>query len=143
MKKKLNCVLLVDDDDATNFLNRKVIQKAGIAQHVETTLNGSEAIEYLTNKGKYEKSADEFPNPDLILLDINMPIMDGWKFLSEYKKLDDSRKSKMTIIMLTSSDDSNDRRRASEIEDVAEYKNKPLFVKNFDEILEKHFSDYL
>jgi response regulator of citrate/malate metabolism len=55
MKKKLDCVLLVDDDDAANFLNRKIIQRAGLAEHIETTLNGKEAIAYLTNSGKYEQ----------------------------------------------------------------------------------------
>ena len=74
MEKKLNCVLLVDDDNGTNFINRMIIEEAGIADGIEIALNGREAIEYLTGKGKYEKKGSKNPQPDLILLDINMPV---------------------------------------------------------------------
>ena len=54
MKKKLNCVLLIDDDLGTNFINHMLIKKAGITDHIETVLNGKEALDFITNKGKYE-----------------------------------------------------------------------------------------
>ncbi len=143
MKKKINCVLLIDDDHATNFLNRKIIEKALIAEHVEIALNGKEAIQYLTNQGKHEKPGDVFPQPELIFLDINMPIMDGWSFLDEYHKLDDVQKGKIIIVMLTTSFNPDDKEKADHIPEISDFKNKPLKIEVVEEIMKKHFNDYI
>ncbi|HEX8015076.1 MAG TPA: response regulator, partial [Flavobacterium sp.] len=78
MKNKLSCVLLIDDDFATNFINKKIVQKANITEHIQVALNGKEAIDYLCNKGKFESQETINPQPQLVFLDINMPVMDGW-----------------------------------------------------------------
>lgn len=142
MKKKLNCILLVDDDEATNFFNKIIIDKSGVAEHVEITWNGREALEYLTNKGKYTGQNDKYPNPDLILLDINMPKMDGWDFLDEYEKLDDEQKARIIIVMLTTSFNPDDKERAEKIPIINGFKNKPLSANMLNEILEIYFPDY-
>lgn len=63
MKKKLNCVLLIDDDKGTNFINQMIIKKSGITDNIQTVLNGKEAIDFITNKGKFEKKTRYSHNP--------------------------------------------------------------------------------
>lgn len=143
VKKKLNCVLLVDDDKGTNFINHMIIKKADIADHVEIVLNGKEALDFITNKGKYEKAGDVFPQPILTLLDINMPVMDGWEFLEAYHALDERQKGKIIIIMLTTSLNPDDKTRADDISEVSDFKSKPLSLETVQEIMQTHFPDYL
>lgn len=143
MKQKLNCILLVDDDVASNYINKKIIEKANITDKVDVVLNGKEAIEYLTNSGSYEEHGENFPQPMLIFLDINMPVMDGWEFLQEYDKLPENQKAKIIIVMLTSSQNPDDKLRAQTISSKLGFKNKPLSVELLHEIIATHFSDCL
>jgi CheY-like chemotaxis protein len=143
MKKKLNCVLLVDDDRGTNFINQMIIKKSGIAHHVQTALNGKEALDFITNKGKYAAAGNVFPQPMLTLLDINMPVMDGWEFLEAYQALDENQKGKIIIVMLTTSLNPDDKNRADSISEVSDFKNKPLSREAFDDIIKTHFPDYI
>lgn len=143
MKKRLNCVLLVDDDKGTNFINQMIIKKADIADHVQTVLNGKEALDFITNKGKYEKAGNVFPQPMLTLLDINMPVMDGWEFLEAYHALEEHQKGKIIIIMLTTSLNPDDKIRAEEISEVSGFKSKPLSIETVEEIMKTYFPDYL
>ncbi len=135
MKKKLNCVLLVDDDDGTNFINRKIIEKAGVAEYIHTSLNGKEAIEYLSkvsNEGIY-------PQPDLILMDINMPVMDGWEFVEVYENLKIGQKGKIIIVMLTTSLNPDDKKKADHYKEISDFEFKPLTLKKLEKIINKHF----
>ena len=143
MKKKLNCVLLIDDDLGTNFINQMLIKKAGITDNIQTVLNGKEAIDFITNQGKYEKAGNVFPQPMLTLLDINMPVMDGWEFLEVYQNLEVHQKGKIVIVMLTTSLNPDDRIRAENISDVSGFKNKPLTLQILEDIMQKHFPEYL
>lgn len=143
MKKKLNCVLLVDDDKGTNFINQMIIKKAGIAEHIQTVLNGKEALDFITNKGKFENAGNLFPQPMLTLLDINMPVMDGWEFLEAYHALEEHQKGKIIIIMLTTSLNPDDKTRADDISEVSDFKSKPLSLETVDDIMKTHFPDFL
>src|SRR5436190_13327624 len=125
MEKKLNCVLLIDDDFATNFINKTVINKAGVAEHIEIALNGKEALDYLTNQGKFE-SEEKYPKPELILLDINMPVMDGWEFIEAYQNLSAEQKGDIIIVMLTSSFNPDDRSKANQFTEISDFRNKIL-----------------
>ena len=78
MKQKLNSILLIDDDIATNFIHTRLIKKTLVVDTIITKLNGEEAMEYLTTK-----KDGEYPQPELIFLDINMPVMNGWEFIEE------------------------------------------------------------
>lgn len=142
MKKKLNCVLLVDDDEATNYLNSIYIEEADIAERIETVLNGREALDYLTSRGKHKIKDELHPQPDLILLDINMPVMDGWDFIQAYKKLDDDMKNNIIIAMLTTSLNPDDKLKAEKISEISVFEHKPLSKKMLKELMEKYFPNY-
>ncbi|MES2732586.1 MAG: response regulator [Bacteroidota bacterium] len=122
---KLHCILLVDDDYASNFLSQIIIESAQFADHIHLTQNGAEALEFL------QERFDEYPNaegsacPELILLDINMPVMDGFEFLEEFDKLPLVRKNNISIVMLTSSNNRIDMERAKQY-NVTAYLSKPL-----------------
>ena len=141
---KLNCILLIDDDLATNFINKRILQKANLTEYIHVTLNGKEALEYLSKKGEFE-SITEYPQPQLILLDINMPVMDGWEFIEAYQNLEIENKEDITIVMLSSSSNPADKAKAESIEVVAEFRQKPMnkaalfdiITTNFPELLEK------
>ncbi len=132
MEYKLNCILLIDDDEAVNFIHNRVIKKAGCTNDVVVARNGQEGIEFLTTKvdGKY-------PQPDLIFLDINMPVMNGWEFLAEYKKLEKEQKGRELIVMLTTSLNPDDKEMAKKIGDIDNFHPKPLDVENLNKILQK------
>jgi len=87
--KKLK-FLLVDDSPSTNFFNKVIIEKNSISEEIQIAKNGEEALQILNS----------FYIPDLILLDINMPIMDGWEFLEGFSKLQKQYKDVMIILMI-------------------------------------------
>jgi CheY-like chemotaxis protein len=138
--KGLNCILLVDDDDVNNYLNKLLIEKSGIDVHVEIALNGLIALEYLTSTGRYKEN-NTFPKPGIIFLDINMPRMNGWEFLDEYNKLDDNQKGKIVIAMLTSSNNTDDLNTALKEYRLSEYIFKPLTLKKLEEVIYNHFPE--
>jgi CheY-like chemotaxis protein len=134
--KKLQCVLLVDDDDSTNFLHKKILKNADIAENVVIALNGKEAIDYLSGKNK--EPGTPCLQPELILLDINMPLMDGWEFLNAYKNLN-NQIDKVIIVMLTTSLNPDDKVRATAIPEISGFQTKPLSIDMINGIVEKHF----
>ncbi len=135
MKKKLNRILLVDYDHEDCYFHQIVIDKMYITDSVVEAKNGLEALDFLHKEGG--------PTPELIFLDINMPRMNGWEFLEEYKNLDPTRKARIVIMMLTTSANPDDLRKAKEIVDVTGFKTKPLSVEMLTEMLETYFPEYI
>ncbi len=126
--------MLVDDNPDDNFFHERVIKKGNAAEIVITKTTGMEALEYL----KLEKSSKD-PDPDLIFLDINMPGMNGWEFLEEYNKLDEVFKSRVIVIMLTTSENPDDKMKAKTMKIASDFKTKPLTQEMLDEIIDKYF----
>ena len=135
MKKILNCVLLVDDNHNDNFFHKREIKKANDAIDIVEKQTGLDAIEYIKSKESHGRMS-----PDLIFLDINMPVMNGWEFLHEFSLLDKELQEKVIIIMLTTSDSEDDVARAKEWSGVADFITKPLTKKLFEGIITKYFS---
>ena len=130
MTKKLNCILFIDDDEPTNFLNKITAEQSGCTDRVEVFQSGQEALDYLSGP---------FPSPDLIFLDINMPAMDGWEFLDRYRKLLRTNKADSILVMLTTSQNPDDEFKTREISEVAGFENKPLLEARLEDLLKKYF----
>jgi CheY-like chemotaxis protein len=122
-------VLLVDDDEINNFISIKLIKKALLNTEIMACLNGKFAIDQLVDIQRN----DPAKLPDYILLDINMPIMNGWEFLDEYKRLNIDPLSKTKIFIISSSVFSNDINKARSYPLVKDFISKPL---NVDKIVE-------
>ena len=132
MNKQLNCILLIDDDEPTNFLNQMTLEQMGCSRHIQVAQSGQEALNYLKSSA---------PRPDLIFLDINMPAMDGWEFLARYKKLPPGQKADIVLIMLTTSLNPDDEIRTRTIPEIAGFENKPLKQVQVEILLKKYFGD--
>lgn len=129
---KLNKILLVDDDETSNFLTELMLKEMDLAQDVIISLNGEEALDYIKNHCETKDQC-----PELILLDINMPVMDGFEFLEEFEKIKDGYKNKkLNIVMLTSSNYFKDFEKAKKF-NVRGYINKPLTEEKIIQILEE------
>ena len=140
MKRKLNCVLIIDDDEPTNFFNRMIVEESGCTDHILVAQSGQQAIDYLTKSVKEEDDKAATPCPALIFLDINMPAMNGWEFLERYKGLDNHHQGKIIIVMLTTSLFPEDITKAQELPEVSGYEHKPLTPEKLDKILKEHFN---
>jgi len=136
--KKINCILLVDDNPADNYYNRFIINELDVCNHIQIAVNGLEALEYL-RKTADQHQTGSFPKPDIIFLDINMPRMSGFEFLEEYKKLDQELKSTIIIAMLVTSSNPDDRVKALQIREVKEYLYKPLTSEAIYKLLDNYF----
>jgi CheY-like chemotaxis protein len=135
MKRKLECILLVDDDPDDNMYHRIIIEEMNITDNIDVVLNGLEAITYL-------KKDNQAP-PELIFLDINMPKMNGWEFLDQYKHLDAKQRARVVIVILTTSANPDHLKKAQQIKEVTGFETKPLSKEMMSEILKEHFQDYL
>jgi len=124
-------ILLVDDDEINNFISIKLIRKALENAEIKACLNGRFAIEELSEIQK----DDPAKLPDFILLDINMPIMNGWEFLDEYKRLNIDPLGKSKIYIISSSVFSNDISKARSYPLVRNFVSKPLSVEKIREML--------
>lgn len=138
MKTKLPKILLIDDSEADNFLTKRVIKKADVVEEVIVKYSGQDALDYLTSKSESE---EEYPNPELIFLDINMPGMNGWEFLEKYRALDKSMRKGIVICMLTTSYAESDRQKAKELGVVQTFTHKPMTKAELLNIIEEHYPD--
>ena len=134
--KKLKRVLLIDDYEADNFLHEMLFEEMYCAEDIVTKLNGREALDYLTTP-----QDGELPTPDLICLDINMPVMNGWEFIEAYDALDEDLRGGVVLMMLTTSLNPDDRARAEQRGCIADFVSKPLTRDSLANLLSKHFPD--
>jgi len=127
----LETVLLVDDNEIDNILNTKLIQIDSFAKHIIVKDSADEALEFLFNEFKINKKI-----PELIFLDIRMPITDGFDFLESFETFHDNLKKNIKIIMLTSSLNEEDIMKANENKYVEMLLNKPLTIEALENLRE-------
>ncbi len=126
--KKYRTVMLIDDNEIDNLINQKMIEAASITENIYTHTGAKSAIEFLKNMERLDVSDKVLP--DIIFLDIDMPLMDGFQFLEEFEKLTSTAKKKCKIVMLTSSINPQDFSRSKKYDNVKLYLNKPLTHEN-------------
>lgn len=127
--KNIDLVMLVDDNDTDNFISKRIIEITKFAKDVEIKNSGKSALEYL------EKHKDEPVRiPNIIFLDINMPIVDGFVFLYEFEKFNDTIKNKCKVIILSSSDNKRDIDKIVNNDHVIKFITKPLTENALKEI---------
>lgn len=118
----LEIVLLIDDSDIDNMVNKRVVQKAGLSSDITVKNSAQSAIDYL--KEISENDTDRIPG--VIFLDIRMPQIDGFGFLELFEELPENIHAKSEIVMLSSSIDAADYSKAMDNRFVKQFLNKPL-----------------
>lgn len=123
-KAKYNAAMLVDDSEIDNFINQKMLEGHNFAERIYVHTGSRSALEFLMNFDR-----NEMPDlllPDVIFLDINMPIMDGFQFAEEFLKHSPEMYEKVKIVFLTSSLNPVDQKKAMAVKGVYSFLNKPL-----------------
>jgi CheY-like chemotaxis protein len=132
---KLPAVMLVDDDQTTNYLNRLLLEKMAVTDHILVAHDGREALNLLATH--CQPPTPQCPR--LILLDVNMPGLNGIQFLEAYQQLPLAAQNTIVIVMLTTSLHPRDVQRVQELNTVAGFVTKPLTTAKMEAILAEHF----
>ncbi len=133
MKTKINKILLIDDSEPINFIHRYILDELGCVDEIITKENGEEAIDYLISLVNLKTQLPKF-----IFIDINMPRMNAWEFITEYRKIDSQLRLQSFVFLLTSSIDPTDLEKARGIVEINEVRDKPFNEMVIQEIIEKY-----
>ena len=133
--ERIKCVLVVDDDHAANFITKTVIDKTNCSEEILVALNGREALDIVEKRCQKESAQ---PCPQLILLDVKMPVMDGFEFLRNFEKIPMEGGQRPLVIMLSTSTNPKDLQLAQQFK-IGEFINKPLKVDQMERLLNKYF----
>ena len=129
MAGKRGVVLLVDDDIQLNKIHEKILPSSGLASEVHTALNGKEALDYL--EARIEKG---YPLPNIIIVDLDMPVMNGFEFIDNFNALSIPGKSKIEVIVFTSSSSPSDRIKAIS-KGIRHYLSKPYLIRPLNDVI--------
>jgi CheY-like chemotaxis protein len=127
--------LLVDDDDICLFIARRVLELTGYCNSAHSASNGRTALEILQRA-----ASGAVPVPDMILLDLDMPIMNGLAFLEAFKNLDCHAKERITIVLLSSSVSEKDKQYATSL-GVRQCLSKPLTQESLNTVVRSLYND--
>ena len=134
--KKLSSILIIDDDPLTSKLHKRLIEGFSVAHQVEIATNGKEAIQLIEH---LIQSHNEDKIPQLIFVDLYMPIMDGYQFLDAYKWLKFNNKESVVLVVLTISFLQKDKKKVKEYQEVREYIEKPITREKMMGLMEENF----
>lgn len=119
--KATDKICIIDDDEIYIFLMKKSFAAMGVSNEILSFLNGADALEELI---KLKNDHEDLPS--IILLDINMPIMDGWEFLNEFRKLSEDISKKISVYIVSSSIASEDIEKSKTFPEIVDYITKPV-----------------
>ena len=136
--KKLRSILLVDDNDTSNFLNERLLKRMNITEEIKILSNGKTAFDYLEKLNQANGNSTE-TKPELIFMDINMPVVDGFEFLELYQNLDEHFRQDILVAILSTSNHPQDTSRASDFN--AYYITKPLTIEKVETLLAMHYPE--
>lgn len=125
-------ICIIDDDEIYKFFVKKILKIKNLAEDVVTFPDGEEAYNYIKENVENPENL-----PDIIFLDINMPIMDGFQFMEVYTKLKTNINKKITIYMITSSIDPIDLERSKKFSEISDFVTKPLSAEVLEKIINK------
>lgn len=132
--RRISTILLVDDDETTNFLHQRLLDRLDVCEQVLVAGNGEQALEILARSPGPFSSA----NPILVLLDLNMPVMDGFEFLEAFQALPAAQQEGVVVVVLTSSLSPQDLERVNTLP-IAGFLSKPLNQEKVNTLLHLHF----
>nr|WP_246455309.1 response regulator [Hymenobacter citatus] len=127
---------MVDDDPVNNFLNQRLLESLAVADQLLVAQNGREAFTLLHQQHEAHETHEAYPA--LVLLDMNMPVMNGFEFLQAYQQLPPAQQQALVIVMLTNSLQPHEVARAQQLH-VADFLSKPLTREKIDTVLQTHF----
>lgn len=130
MSRSLECVCIIDDDNIYINLVSKIIELKKLANTILVFKNGKQALDFFMDSISKDKT------PQVIFLDLNMPIMDGWEFLEEFSKIKSALANDILLYVVSSSINNSDIKRAKSIEIVDGYLTKPIKLDDFEKILQ-------
>lgn len=122
MTPPLKNVWLIDDDKIFQFTAAMILESTGLTKTVQTFLNGKEAMNFLTDSKTNQKAQ----LPDIIFLDINMPVMNGWEFIEEFQQFSGTQSQPIKIYLVSSSVDESDIIESKKYPSITDYVIKPL-----------------
>ncbi|MCX2836905.1 response regulator [Salinimicrobium sp. MT39] len=134
MDHPIELACIIDDDRIYVNLVKKIIEIKKLSQNLIIFKNGKEALDYFK---AILGNISENRLPDIIFLDLNMPVMDGWEFLSEFVKIKNNFNKKITLYVVSSSIDPRDLQRAKSFNLVTDYLIKPIELKQFEKIFDQ------
>jgi len=122
----LDQILCVDDDPITLMLCKKVIIKSSFSNEIITSQNGEEALSYFNTIKHINNKNKLIPQPQLIFLDLNMPVMGGWEFLDHFNSQEFSEFSTIKVVVLSSTIDPEDLEKSKQYPMVVDFLSKPI-----------------
>lgn len=125
-------VCLIDDDNIYQYTARVMLESTGLTKQIKSFYNGREAISFFEDP----QNNDEGSLPDVIFLDINMPVMNGWEFLEEYTKIQPRLPKPIVVYVVSSSVDSTDMQKSRSYQSVTDYLVKPVNRGKYMELME-------
>jgi CheY-like chemotaxis protein len=121
--------MILDDDNICNFINTRIAQTSGFFKEIHSVFSGNDALANLDDVSKGTTEA-----PDIILLDLNMPVMNGFEFIDKVQHMKLPNKESVSIVILTSSDNDVDKKNAASL-GIRHYIQKPLTLKNLQSVV--------
>jgi len=125
--------MLIDDNEIDNIINEKMLESVGFAERIQVYTNGVSALEFFKNLER-DKDLNRDMIPDVIFLDINMPLMDSFQFLQEFSNLNKVITKDCKIAILTTSVNPSDKEGSLKNEYVVDFINKPLTKESLDKL---------